>query len=162
MLTTNNSSNVFHPELIEPKLAFRFSVFFFMSGLIPNSLDIRFSKVSGLSSRIDTQSLNEGGQNLFSHRLPTRAQYDNLVLERSMMIDSMLVTEFVSTLSFFKFNPSNVLVTLLDETGLPISGWLFLTAYPAKWTISDLNAEQNQVVVETMELAYQRMQTIRL
>jgi phage tail-like protein len=162
MLTANNSGNVYYPELVEPKLAFRFSVFFFMAGLIPNSLDIRFSKVSGLGSRMDTQSLNEGGQNLFSHRLPTRAQYDNLVLERSMMIDSMLAAEFVSTLSFFKFNPSNVLVTLLDETGLPISGWLFLTAYPAKWTISDLNAEQNQVVVETMELVYQRMQTIRL
>lgn len=145
-----------------PPLAFRYSVFFFVGGVVPNSLDIRFSKVSGLSSHIETHSLNEGGQNLYTHRLPKRIQYDNLVLERGMAIGSMLVAEFNATMSLFKFNPSNVLVTLLDETGSPISGWLFMTAYPVKWTVSDLNAEQNQVVVETMELAYQRMQAIRL
>lgn len=145
-----------------PPLAFRYSVFFFMGGAVPNPLDIRFSKVSGLSSRIDTHSLNEGGQNLYTHRLPTRIQYENLVLERGMAVGSLLVAEFNATMSLFKFNPSNVLVTLLDETGSPISGWLFMTAYPVKWTVSDLNAEQNQVVVETMELAYQRMQPVRL
>jgi phage tail-like protein len=146
----------------EPLLGFRFSVFFFMKGDKPNSMDIRFRKVSGISSRIDTQPLNEGGQNLFSHRLPTRAQYDNLVLERSMMIDSKLADEFNNTMALFKFNPSNVLVTLLNESGSPINGWLFMTAYPVKWTISELSAEQNQVVVETMELAYQRMEPVRL
>lgn len=145
-----------------PPLAFRYSVFFFVGGVVPNPLDIRFSKVSGLSSHIETHSLNEGGQNLYTHRLPKRIQYDNLVLERGMAIGSMLVAEFNATMSLFKFNPSNVLVTLLDESGSPISGWLFMTAYPVKWTVSELNAEQNQVVVETMELAYQRMQAIRL
>ena len=146
----------------EPLLGFRFSVFFFINGDKPNSVDIRFSKVSGISARIDTQPLNEGGQNLFSHRLPTRAQYDNLVLERSMTIDSKLAEEFDNTMSLFKFNPSNVLVTLLDETGSPLNGWLFSTAYPVKWAFSDLNAEQNHVVIETMEVAYQRMEPVRL
>lgn len=145
-----------------PPLGFRFSVFFFMGGVIPNPLDIRFSKVSGLSSTIETQALNEGGQNLYTHRLPTRVQYENLVLERGMAVGSLLTAEFNATMSLFKFNPSNVLVTLLDETGVPISGWLFMTAYPVKWTVSDFVADQNQVVIETMELAYQRMQPIRL
>ena len=145
-----------------PPLGFRYGVFFFMGGVVPNPLDIRFSKVSGLSSTIETQPLNEGGQNLYTHRLPKRVQYENLVLERGMAVGSLLVAEFNATLSLFKFNPSNVFVTLLDETGLPISGWLFMTAYPVKWTVSDFVAEQNQVVIETMELAYQRMQPIRL
>jgi len=150
------------PDLLEPPLGFRFGVFFFKSDLIPNSLDIRFSKVSGINFRIDTQPLNEGGQNLFSHRLPTRAQYDNLVLERSMAITSELVLEFEATFSLFKFNPANVLVTLLNEVGLPTRSWLFLTAYPVAWKFSDLDAEQNKAVIETMELAYQRMQTVSL
>jgi len=152
----------YRPDPSEPLLGFRFSVFFFMAGDKPNSLDIRFSKVSGIIARIDTQPLNEGGQNLFSHRLPTRPQYDNLILERSMMIDSKLAEEFDNTMSLFKFKPSNVLVTLLNETGSPLNGWLFSTAYPVKWAFSDLNAEQNQVVIETMELAYQRMKPVKL
>jgi phage tail-like protein len=150
------------PDSNEPLLGFRFSVFFFMKGDKPNSMDIRFRKVSGIKARIDTQPLNEGGQNLFSQRLPTKVQFENLVLERSMMINSKLVEEFHNTLSLFKFNPSNVLVTLLNETGSPITGWLFSTAYPVNWAFSDLNAEQNQMVIETMELAYQRMEPVRL
>lgn len=145
-----------------PPLAFRFGVFFLAGGVVPNPLDIRFSKVSGLNSRIDTQAVNEGGQNLYTHHLPTRVQYDNLVLERGMAIGSILVAEFNTTMSLFKFNPCNVLVTLFDESGIPISGWLFMTAYPVKWTVSELSAESNQVVIETMELTYQRMQSIRL
>ncbi len=155
-------SDVLNAFRAGPPLGFRFSVFFFMGGVVPNPLDIRFSKVSGLSSTIETQSLKEGGQNLYTHRLPSRVKYENLVLERGMAVGSLLVAEFNATMSLFKFNPSNVLVTLLDETGLPISGWLFMTAYPVKWKVSDFGADQNQVVIETMELAYQRMQPIRL
>jgi phage tail-like protein len=145
-----------------PPLGFRFGVLFLFGGVIPNPLDIRFSKVSGLGSTISTHTLQEGGQNLYSHRLPERVQYDNLVLERGLAVGSLLVAEFNATMSLFKFNPSNVLVSLLDESALPVSSWLFMTAYPVKWSISTLDAEANQVVIETMELSYQRMQSIRI
>ncbi|BBL70711.1 phage tail protein [Methylogaea oryzae] len=145
-----------------PPLGFRFGVFFFFGGVIPNPLDIRFSKVSGLTSTVNTQTLQEGGQNLYAHRLPTGIQYDNLVLERGLAVGSLLVTEFNATMSLFKFNPSNVLVSLLDESGIPLSSWLFMTAYPVKWSVSPLDADSNQVVIETMELSYQRMQSIRI
>lgn len=145
-----------------PPLGFRFGVFFFFGGVIPNPLDIRFSKVSGIGSSVETQTLQEGGQNLYSHRLPKAIQYDNLVLERGLAVGSLLVAEFNATMSLFKFNPSNVLVSLLDESALPISSWLFMTAYPVKWSISALDAESNQVVIESMELSYQRMQSIRI
>lgn len=150
------------PGLIDPPLSFRFGVFFFMAGHTHNAVDIRFNKVSGIGARIDTQPLNEGGQNLFSHHLPVRGQTTNLVLERSMEITSELFDEFNNTLSLFQFNPCNVLVTLLDETGMPVRGWSFQAAYPVVWKISDLDAESNKVVIETMELAYQSMQTMSL
>jgi phage tail-like protein len=150
------------PGLTDPPLSFRFGVFFIMGGFSPNALDIRFSKVSGIGSRIDTQPLNEGGQNLFSHHMPLRGQTSNLVLERSMEINSELFEEFNNTLTLFQFNPCDVLVTLLNETGMPIRGWKFITAYPVVWKISDLDAENNKVVIETMELAYQSMQTVSL
>jgi phage tail-like protein len=65
-------------------------------------------------------------------------------------------------MSLFEFSPSNVLVTLLDNTRIPIASWLFMNAYPVKWRVSDLDAMQNSVVIETMELAYQRVQAMRL
>ncbi len=65
-------------------------------------------------------------------------------------------------MSLFKFYPGNVLVSLLDEESLPIANWLFLKAYPVKWSVSDLDATASAVVIDTMELAYTRFQSVRI
>ena len=146
----------------DPILGFRFGVFFFAGGAIPNPLDIRFQKVSGLSAEVTTTQLREGGQNLYTHRLPERVSYGNLVLERGMVIGSPLNLEFNATLSLFKFYPSNVMVTLFSDDLVPLAAWLFIKAYPVKWATSDLDAAQPGLVVDTMELAYTRMQIMRV
>lgn len=145
-----------------PPLGFRFGVFFLIGGAAPNPLDFRFKKVSGIGATVATRPLNEGGQNLYSHKLPERVQYENLVLERGLAVGSPLAAEFNAAMSAFEFAPSNVLVSLLGEAGAPVSSWLFTNAYPVKWTVSPLDADSNTVVIETMELAYQRMQAIRI
>lgn len=143
-------------------LGFRFGVFFFAGGVIPNPLDIRFQKVSGLSAEVTTKTVNEGGQNLYTHRLPERISYQNLVLERGMVVGSPLNLEFNAAMSLFEFFPSNVLVTLFGEEQNPVSGWLFIKAYPVKWSTSDLNATEDSVLIDTLELAYTRMQILRI
>lgn len=150
------------PIVGNPPLGFRFGVLFFAGGVIPNPLDFMFQKVSGLGSSIKTTTVEEGGQNLYTQTLPVKVEYENLVLERGMAVLSPLVIEFNVTMSRFKFSPSNVLVTLLDNTRIPIAGWLFMKAYPVKWSVSDLDATSNTVVVERMELTYQRMQVMRV
>lgn len=141
---------------------FRFAVFFMIGGVVPNPLDIRFQRVSGLSATIETQTVTEGGQNLYTHRLPKRVGYDNLVLERGFVVGSALNIEFNAAMSLFKFAPSNVLVTLLHEDKVPLSAWLFLKAYPVRWATADLNAADESVLIDTLELAYTRMQAIRI
>lgn len=150
------------PIVGAPPLGFRFGVIFLVGGVIPNPIDILFQKVSGLGASVDTYSIEEGGQNLYAQPLPKRIQHENLVLERGLVVGSPLVIEFNAALSLFKFKPSNVLVNLLDNTRIPIASWLFMKAYPVKWSVSDLDATTNAVVIEHMELTYQRMQTIRL
>ncbi|MBL9129087.1 MAG: phage tail protein, partial [Verrucomicrobiales bacterium] len=44
---------------------------------------------------------------------------------------------------------------LLDETHEPLATWQFANAWPVKWTLGNLNATDNSVLVETLELAYQ-------
>lgn len=148
-----------HEDLI---LGFRFGVFFFAGGAIPNPLDIRFQKVTGLSAEVKTKTLAEGGQNLYAHKLPESIEYNNLSLERGMVVGSPLNLEFNTVMSLFKFYPSNVLVTLFNAEKIPVSGWLFIKAFPVKWSTSDLDATQKSVVIDTMELAYTRMQIMRI
>lgn len=151
-----------------PALSHRFGVFFFVRGIFPNPIDFRFQRVSGLSTEVQLETVNEGGQNLHTHRLPGKVNYNNLVLERGYSkspVPSPLNLEFNEVFMRFKFHPSDVLVTLFDEVfgvPVPIGSWLFMKAYPVRWSVADLDAQANSVLIDTMELAYTRFQMIRI
>ncbi len=151
-------------QLLDNKLllSYRFGVFFFIGGVVPNPLDIRFQKVKGLSATVKTSELAEGGQNLYKHKLPEGVEYKNLVLERGLVVGSPLNLEFNTAMSLFKFAASNVLVILFSAEGIPMSAWFFYKAYPVSWSTSDLDATDHGVVIDTLELAYARMQSVRI
>lgn len=148
----------------QPTLAnFRFGVFFFTAGAVPNPLDIRFQRVKGLTSTVTTTPITEGGQNLYTQQVPSRVSYGNLVLERGLWIGSPLHLEFETTLSLFKFGPSNVLVTLFSSSFVPLAAWSFFRAYPVKWSVSDLDASSTTgLLIDSLELSYSRMQIMRI
>lgn len=153
------------PELSltqNPPVGFYFMVTFLVGGILPNPLDIRFQSVSGMTSTIQTQEVKEGGENLFVHQLPTRVTYENLTLKRGMVIGSLLNVEFNTAMSTLRFQPGNVLVMLLNNKDVPISGWLFQETYPIKWSVTDLDATENRVVIDTMELHCGRLQSLRI
>ena len=146
----------------KPELGFRFAVVFFKLGVIPLPLDFRFQRVSGLSSKVATTTVREGGQNAYAHQLPDRMDHGNLTLERGFLVGSLLNVEMVAMLTSFEFLPWTVMVTLLGESGAPLAGWMFLRAYPVSWSTSDLDARQFEVAIDTIELAYTRMQILRV
>ena len=135
-----------------PPVGFHFKVVF--EGPFGDS-DMRFQSVSGLSAGMETESLVEGGENRFSHRLPKPPTYQNLVLKRGMLIGSELLLWFDAAIHAFKFQPTGINVFLLNPDHEPIAAWHFVNAYPVKWQVADLNAQQNEVLVETIEFAYQ-------
>lgn len=145
-----------------PPVGFHFLVSFLIGGVLLNPLDIRFQKVSGISSEIETTDIREGGENVFRHCLPNHVTYNNLVLERGFVVGSPLNRDFHVAMSTMEFAPSNILVILLNEDSIPIAGWLFERAYPVKWSTSDLDANNNGVVIDTMELAYARFKRLRI
>lgn len=154
------------PELTltqNPPVSFHFLVSFLIGGIIPNPLDIRFQKVSGISAEVETELIAEGGENVYMQTIPTRVQYDNLVLERGLITYvSYLEEEFNRVMSSMQFSPSNVLVMLLDENNYPAASWLFKRAYPIKWALSDLDANENAVAITTMELAYATFESMEI
>ncbi|MBP7667349.1 MAG: phage tail protein [Burkholderiaceae bacterium] len=145
-----------------PILGMRFSVLFMVGGVVPNPIDLRFAKVSGLEMRVETETVTEGGQNLYTQQLPQRISHGNLTLERGMVVGSPLNLEFNAAFSAFRFAPCNVLVSLLTDDRVPLAAWLFMKAWPVRWATSDLDAGQPGLVIDTMELAYGRMQMLRV
>ena len=54
----------------------------------------------------------------------------------------------------FEFLPIDLTVKLLNEEHDPLVTWNVVSAYPVKWSVSDFNAEQSEIAIETIELAY--------
>ena len=114
----------------------------------------RFQAASGLGVEYDTEEFKEGGENRFTHKLPVRTKYTDLVLKRGMLTNSETVQWFLEAFQERSFSPKTVTVILMNEQGEPLRTWNVVHAVPRKWTVSDFNANENSVVVETLELSY--------
>lgn len=116
--------------------------------------EARFQSASGLSVEYDVEEFREGGENRFVHKLPVRTKYSDLVLKRGMLVGSETVQWFLAAFRERDFRPKTVTVTLLNDKSEPLRTWNIAHAVPKKWTVSDFNANENSVVVETLELSY--------
>ncbi len=59
----------------------------------------------------------------------------------------------------FDIRPMNLLVRLLNlNNPKPLLTWEVINAWPKKWSVSDLNAEQNSIAIESLELNYSYFQ----
>lgn len=134
-----------------PPWGFYYRVDFPFSG---NANDARFQTVSGLNVEYDTEEFKEGGENRFTHRLPVRTKYSDLVLKRGMLVGSEVIEWFSRAFRDREFEPSDVAVVLMNEEGEPLRTWNVRAAIPKKWSVSDLNANESSIVVETVELTY--------
>lgn len=135
-----------------PPVGFHFKVEF--PGISTKNTDIQFQSVAGLSVDIETEEFTEGGENRFKHKFPVRTKFPNLVLKRGMVTDSDLIGWCRDAIEDFIFDPIDLTVDLLNEEHKTVLSWNVVHAYPVKWSVSDLNAEESKVVIETIELAY--------
>jgi phage tail-like protein len=137
-----------------PPVGFHFVVRFKGVG---SDNDIRFQSVSGLNVEFDTETFKEGGENRFEHKLPVRAKYPDLSLKRGMLVDSALINWFLGILQnrdFTANRPTEIDISLLNDRHEPLQTWNVKNAWPKKWSISDFNAQENVLVIETLDLSY--------
>lgn len=144
-----------------PPGAFYFTVTILGSGTalsVLTDIDASFQEVTGIQAEFGVEEVAEGGENRFVHRLPLPAKYPNLVLKRGVVTkDSFLAEWFGQTVGSGLSLPiltQNLLVTLLSPDGLPAIVWLFVNAWPVRWEVGALDAQRNEILVETLELAY--------
>lgn len=136
-----------------PPVSFHFKVE--VLGLYPISDDIRFTEVSGLTVEMGTEEFAEGGENRFVQRYPTSARYPELVLKRGLLLNSEVVIWVRECIEDYKIRPKNIDIKLLNDQHQPLVTWHLVNAYPTKWSVSDLNASNNAVTIETLQLFYQ-------
>ena len=141
-----------------PPVGFHFQVAFELFPQTP--VDMRFQEVTGLEVEMEMEPLKEGGQNRFTHQLPVRNRYSDLTLRRGLASGSGLTLWCKNAFDNFVFQPANVLVSLLNSNHQPVQSWYVINAIPKRWQVSNFNAEENSIVIESLVLSYNYFKTI--
>lgn len=137
-----------------PPVGFHFQVSF-DKDVTGTENDAKFQSVAGLNVEFETEKIKEGGENRFEHVLPVRTKYPNLVLKRGMFTNSEVIQWCMDAFENMEIKPADMVVSLLNEEHEPLFTWNIKRAWPLKWNVADFNAEENKLVLETIELAYQ-------
>lgn len=142
-----------------PPPSFHFLVQFIDFQFAP---EVMFQSVSGLEVNLETEPYKEGGENRFVHTLPVRSNYSNLTLKRGLFVHSQIINWCMDTFNDMEVKPVNLIVSLLNDMHLPLMTWNVVHAYPISWSVSDLDAEQNKLAIESIELKYQYFNLLKL
>jgi phage tail-like protein len=135
----------------DPYLAFRFEVR--LDGLAVAG----FSECSGLQLEIEVQDYPEGGMNTFVRKFPGRVKQTNITLKRGIVDREMW--DWYYDLTQGRLTMRNGSVRIRDPANEQIQvEWHFRDAFPCKWVGPDLNASQNNVAIESVEICHQGLE----
>ena len=114
-----------------------------------------FSEVSGLEVALDPIDYRTGSEDIRARKLPGLKKFTNIVLKRGTTAD---VAFWNWILSGMKGAVERVegSISLLDETRTKqVLTWKFKRAWACKWTGPGLNAKNNEIALETVEICHE-------
>jgi len=118
-----------------------------------------FREASGFDSTVEVIEYREGGENITMRKLPGKATYSNIVLKWGMTDDATLY-ELHKQVVQGQISRRNGSIVLLNRAGEEVARWNFIRAWVTKYDGPDLNAEGNEVAIETVELAHEGIERV--
>lgn len=110
-----------------------------------------FSEVSGLAIETDPIEYRNGDEIITVRKLPGLQKYSNITLKRGFTPDDAL-WKWRKTVLDGKTERHSGSITLLNEERRPSMRWTFRECWPRKLDGPSLNAKNNEVAIETLEL----------
>ncbi len=110
-----------------------------------------FSEVSGLSTETDVIEYRNGDEDITVRKLPGLRKFTNISLKRGMT-KSMDLWKWRQTVMQGKTERKSGTIILQDEARKQALKWEFKAGWPSKWEGPSLNAKNNEVSIETMEI----------
>ena len=115
---------------------------------------IGFSDVDLPSGEIAVIEYREGTDRTSVRKLPGLVKSTNATFKRGIT-GNLELFEWWRTARDGQLLRRNVTITLLDEQHQPVLRWLLRDAWPVKLEFRPLNAQANEVAIETLELAHE-------
>jgi len=119
----------------------------------------RFQEVGGIDATVDVIEYREGGDALGPRLFPGQTKHSRLSLKRGYTDDSTLYTWFEGVMTGRTENiRRNISIVQIDMNGTEVFRWNLYKAFPVKYTAPAFNAKGNDLSIETLEVAYERIE----
>jgi phage tail-like protein len=159
----------------DPPVSYNFMVAFAPDGMSGSAMkgmatmaslafDAAFTQISGLGAELEYDTIKSGGFNNQVYHLPKGVKRSGLTLKRGLAsIASPLLRWCFQTLEEPKFlTPKTMVVMLLNKNPSlpPVMVWTFYNVIPVKWEINELDAKKSDIVIESIEVVFSKMEII--
>lgn len=135
------------PRSTYPPLNMHFAVEFMNGTFHEND---GFQSVQGLQARICENEDKRG----------IHTKFENIILKRAYQPDSELVMWCMDAINNHKRQPVDIVIKLLNAESEILSSWSIEKAVPVAWGVEELHAQETKILIETIELSYQRFQVL--
>ncbi|MFH7319204.1 phage tail protein [Desulfurivibrio sp. D14AmB] len=115
-----------------------------------------FSECSGLEVTMEPKTIREGGRNWGAAQRMGTISFGTVILKRGLTSNADLWQWFSLVGGEGAYAQRlNVTITLFDQGGAGVFSWTLLKAIPVKFKAPDLNASNNEVVIEELHLVHE-------
>ncbi len=115
-----------------------------------------FSECSGLTTETAVIEYRNGDETNTVRKLPGLKKFTNITLKRGYTADKQL-WEWRKKVMDGKTERQSGAIVLQDEGRQTALRWTFREGWPCKWEGPSFNAKNNDVAIETMEIAVQAL-----
>ena len=119
---------------------------------------VSFQEVSGLDTESQIIEYRTGNSKMFkTEKMPSIVKYGNITLKRGIFVNDNSFWNWHKQITMNTIKPETVLIKLLDEAGNATMHWQVENAWPTKITSTDLKSDGNEVAIDTLEIAYEKL-----
>ena len=119
-----------------------------------------FASVRGLAVSSQTEDIKEGGQNGFTHHLPGRLEWPNIVFSRGLTQSDALFDWINETAGEGFSAKGNKMtrrtgaITAMSSDGLRLRTWALDGVFPVRWKGPDFDGSSDTLLNEELEVAH--------
>lgn len=124
--------------------------------------ELIFQEVTGLSSETQVIEYRGGSSKVYSTvKMPGIQKFGNVTLKKGMFLGDKALWDKYNIIAMNTYKRSTITISLLDETNEVAMSWTLANAFPVKITVTDMKSDGNEVAVESIELAHEKLTIVK-
>ncbi|MFI6034136.1 phage tail protein [Streptomyces sp. NPDC051315] len=112
-----------------------------------------FNGCEGLSSQVEIEHRQEGGNNGFVWQLPSRVTFSTIRLTRPLTPDTTKVAKWISSITTGVTRPTAQIAALRAD-GSEVARWGLIDVLPVSWQGPSLDPASPGVATEVLEITH--------